>query len=275
MPRDGAGCANTMKVQVLSDLHLEHGGRLPAHHPEADVVVLAGDLAPYTEGVVECVRERWSSAPHIVYVLGNHEFYGTEIDETRARLAEECASAGIHLLDPGTVRIDGVRFIGATLWTDLLLEGMAKEIEVHLRVSRAIADFCGAIRHRGQRFSTGESVRRHRADRSYIQRELERASRAGERAVVVTHHAPSARSIRPWFKGDRLNPAFASNLDRLIDRYQPPLWIHGHMHDPVDERLGRTRLLANPAGYRHENKRGFNPELCVEVDDPPTPLAQG
>ena len=263
-----------MKIQVLSDLHLEHGGYLPEHHPDAEVIVLAGDLAPFTEGLVDRVAEHWSSAPHIVYVLGNHEFYGTEIDDTRARLAKECAAVGIHLLDPGIVRIQGTRFIGATLWTDLELEGKADEVGAHMRVSRGISDFCGAIRHRGRGFATGESVHRHRADRSYIEEELKRASRARERAVVVTHHAPSARSIRPWFKGDPLNPAFASNLDRLIERYQPPLWIHGHMHDPVDERLGKTRILANPAGYRHENKRGFNPALCVEVDDPPTPPAK-
>ena len=71
--------------------------------------------APYTEGLVDQLAEHWSSAPHILCVLGNHEFYGTEIDVTRARLAEECAGAGIHLLDRGMVRIDGTRFIGATL----------------------------------------------------------------------------------------------------------------------------------------------------------------
>ena len=90
-----------MKIQILSDLHLEHGGDIPDHQPGADVIILAGDLAPYTEGLVDQLAKHWASAPHILYVLGNHEFYGTEIDETRARLAEECARAGIHLLGPG------------------------------------------------------------------------------------------------------------------------------------------------------------------------------
>ena len=256
-----------MKIQVLSDLHLEHGGNLPEHHPDANVIVLAGDLAPYTEGLIERLAERWSTAPHIIYVLGNHEFYGTEIEETRRRMANECAEAGIHLLDPGTVRIGDIRFIGATLWTDLLLEGMADEIGAHMRVSREISDFLGAIQHRGRDFTTGESVERHRADRAFIERELENAERAGDRVIVLTHHAPSSRSIRPWFEGDPFNCAFASDLDRVIDRYQPELWIHGHVHDPVDERLGRTRLLANPAGYRYEAKRGFKPGLCVDLDE--------
>ena len=256
-----------MKIQVLSDLHLEHGGYLPEHHPDADIIVLAGDLAPYTEGLVDRVRERWSTAPHILYVLGNHEFYGTEIEETRTRMGSECRAAGVQLLDPGTIRIEGVRFIGATLWTDLLLEGMADEVGAHMRVSREISDFLGAIQHQGRDYTTGESVERHRADRAFIERELEKAERSGDRVVVITHHAPSPRSIRPWFDGDPFNCAFASDLDRVIDRYQPELWVHGHMHDPVDERLGRTRLLANPAGYRYEAKRGFEPGLCVDLDE--------
>ena len=256
-----------MKIQVFSDLHLEHGGYLPEHHPEADVIVLAGDLAPHTEGAVDRVRERWSTAPHIIYVLGNHEFYGTEIDETRQQLAEECEKAGLHLRDPGMILIDGVRFIGATLWTDLLLEGRADEVGAQMRVRRNISDFTGAITHQGRDFTTGESVERHRADRTFIERELEKAERAGDRVVVITHHAPSPRSIRPWYRGDPFNCAFASDLDRLIARYQPGLWVHGHMHDPVDERLGRTRLLANPAGYRYEAKRGFDPGLCVDLDE--------
>ena len=161
--------------------------------------------------------------------------------------------SGIHLLDPGTVRSDGVRFIGATLWTDLVLEGTADENGAHMRVSREVSDFLGAIQHQGRDLTTGESVARHRADRAFIECEVEEAERVGDRAVVITHHVPSPRSIRPWFEGGPFNCAFASDL--------------GHVHDPVDERLGRTRLLANPAGYRHENKRGFDPGPCVGLDE--------
>ena len=255
-----------MKIQILSDLHLEHGGPVPGHHPEADVIVVAGDLAPYTKGLVAKLTEFWATAPHILYVLGNHEFYGAEIDDARARLADECAAVGIHLLDPGMVRIDGTRFIGATLWTDLGLYGKADEIGAHRRLRQGISDFAGAIRHHGRNFSTWESVRRHWAARHFIEEELAQAELAGERVVVITHHAPSRRSIRRWFQDDPLNAAFASNLDRLIERYQPALWIHGHMHDPVDEQLGKTRLVANPAGYAHERKRGFNPALCIDLE---------
>ena len=127
------------------------------------------------------------------------------------------------ILDPGMVRIDGVRFIGATLWIDLALDGKADEIGAHMRASREISDFRGSIQHRGRDFTTGESVERHRSDRAFIERELGEAEREGERAVVITHHAPSPRSVRPWFQGDPFNCAFASDLDRLIERFQPVL----------------------------------------------------
>ena len=157
-------------------------------------------------------------ASHIVYVLGNHEFYGTEIDDARARFADECAEVGIHLLDPGMVRIEDTRFIGATLWTDLELYGKADEVGAHRRLRHGISDFAGAIRHHGRNFSTQESARRHWAARHFIEEALERARLAGDRAVVITHHAPSRRSIRRWYEDDALNPAFASDLDRLIER---------------------------------------------------------
>ena len=134
-----------MKIQVLSDLHLEDGGDLPDHHPEADVIVLAGDLVPYTEGLVELLAEYWSTAPNVLYVFGNNEFYRTEIDDARAKLAEECAKARIHLLDPGTIRIEGVRFIGATLWTDFELDGPTRTAASHVLAQRGVSDFIVAI----------------------------------------------------------------------------------------------------------------------------------
>ena len=200
-------------------------------------------------------------------MLGNHERYGTEIEETRTTLARECVEAGVHLLDPGTVRIGGVRFIGATLWTDLELEGKARAVGAHPRVGDELMDFQGGIEYEGKDFTTDQSVRRHREERRFIEHELAKAERAGDRAVVVTHHAPSPRSIHLSFEADPLNPAFASDLERVIEQYQPALWIHGHMHDRGDEWLGDTRPVANPAGFKHEGERGFDPALVIDLEE--------
>ena len=175
---------------------------------------------------------------------------------------------GVTLLDPGAMTIEGVRFIGATLWTDFRLEGIASEAWAHLEVGQGLSDFTGAIRHHGGRdglFTTSESARRHSEERAFIERELDMAEQSGVTPVVITHHAPSPRCIRPWFEGSRLNPGFASDLDAVIARYQPPLWVHGHMHDRVDERLGDTRVVCNPAGYSRVEGHEFDPSFVLEV----------
>lgn len=83
--------------------------------------------------------------------------------------------------------------------------------------------------------------------------------------VVITHHAPSPRCIRPWCDGARLNPGFASDLDAVIARYRPPLRVHGHMHHRIDERLGATRVVRNPDGYDRVEGHGLDPAFVVEV----------
>ena len=132
----------------------------------------------------------------------------------------------------------------------------------------SLSDFTGAIRHLGGQnglFTTRECARRHAEDRAFIESELEEAERSGLTAVVITHHAPSPKCIRPWFEGSRLNPGFASNLDSVIARFQPPLWTHGHMHDRVDETLGATRVVCNPRGYSRVEGHEFDPAFVVEV----------
>ena len=255
-----------MRIQIVSDLHLEFHNLLPPVVEGVDVIVCAGDLAPIATGAVRYAAEEWAEARHILYVPGNHEFYGTDIDHARKQLAEECYSFGITLLDPDAIVIDNVHFIGATLWTDFLLDGIAHEPRAH-RAALGISDFDGWIRHeRGTgRFTTYESARRHAEERAFIEAELADAERDGTAAVVITHHAPTPRSITPRFHGSALNSAFASNLERLIARYKPRLWIHGHMHNSVDITVGETRVLANPAGYNPAENPDYDPALCIEL----------
>ena len=255
-----------MRIQVLSDLHLEFHNPLPGLADGVDVIVCAGDLAPVETGAVFYAAKEWADARHILYVPGNHEYYGTDIDVARRLLAKQCRHLGITLLDPGTITVDNVRFIGATLWTDFRLNGIAHEAAAH-KGALGMADFTGASQRGRTRFTTHESARRHAAERAFIEGELASARRVGQTAVVITHHAPTPRSIAPHFERHPCNPGFASDLDDLIERYQPALWVHGHMHDVVDVEIGATRVLCNPAGYNPEKnaKRGYDPALCVEI----------
>lgn len=252
-----------MKVQILSDLHVEFGNRLPPPAQGADVIALAGDIAPYRRDVLKMVGETYSGR-RVLYVPGNHEFYGGDIDAVRGAMADDCATLGIELLDRRALTIDGVRFIGATLWTDFALDGRAAVVGAQQMARKAMPDF-RVIRRAGLAFSPEESVRRHDADRDFIEQELRGAADSNLTAVVITHHAPTPRSIRPWYEGNTLNPAFASRLDALIAKHEPPLWIHGHMHDSIDEQVGGTRVVANPGGYTASENPRYDPALCVDV----------
>ena len=124
-----------MRIQTLSDLHLEFpGNAIPPLAPDAEVIICAGDLAPVHTRRIGDIARRWAGADRIIYVPGNHEYYGAEIDVARRELARQCLEHGVILLDPGAVTVGHVRFIGATLWTDFLLEGVAGEAWAHLEV---------------------------------------------------------------------------------------------------------------------------------------------
>lgn len=245
-----------MRLRILSDLHNEFlsAPRKTAHEPKVDVVVLPGDIDVDTRGLT-WARDTFDC--RIIYVPGNHEFYGCDFDVTRQRMAETAARLGIDLLDPGVVEIEGVVFVGATLWTDFnLFENPEREMSI---ASKELTDFRVI-----NGFSPARSLARHLEERAYIERQLE-ATR-GKRCVVVSHHLPSWQSVAERYRGDKLSAAFASNLDAIIEREQPALWIHGHTHDSFDYRIGPTRVVCNPAGYpKHEESREFNERLVVDV----------
>lgn len=258
-----------MRLQIFSDLHLEFGERdIPPLAKDTDFVVLAGDIAPACTRRIADIAETWIGARHILYVPGNHEYYGRDIEDARSELGQDCRWRGVTLLDPGVAVIGHVHFIGATLWTDFRLDGAGSEAWAHRDVGENLADFTGAIRDRkaeGGLLTTYDTARRHAEDRAFIEAELSTARDAGRTAVVITHHAPSPRCVRPWFASNPLNAGFASDLEDLILRFQPPLWIHGHIHDPIDERIGETRVIANPRGYPGVEGRDFNPAFVLEV----------
>ena len=264
-----------MKLQVLSDLHLEFKkDGIPSLVEGAQVVVMPGDLASVWQGHVPRMAQAWKNASHILYVPGNHEYYGDSISRGQDVLAKQCSANGITLLDTKAVTIGEYRFIGATLWTDLQLRETGQgrgsrtdtvNVENHHNVARILNDFSGAILNAsGKWFTTWEAAHRHAADRAFFEVEILDAHRQGLRTVVISHHAPSPRSVHPRFAGHPANPGFASDLEDLIEQLQPDLWLHGHTHNAADYRIGKTRILANPRGYPGPETLDFNPELTVE-----------
>ena len=254
-----------MKIQIASDLHREFPDShpVPPLVPGVDVAVMAGDLATYYcwPAAADEMCLVWRDA-RIVYLPGNHEFYGCDLRLARKKLQEFCRRRGIEYLDHRSVLIDGVRFVGATLWTDFEIDGTPNESRE--RIGRAINDF-RLIRYGARNFDTYDASERHAADVSFIERTLAAADAARETAVVVTHHLPSPACIAPCYENDPLNPAFASDLNHIIERHEPALWIHGHTHHSVDACVGSTRILCNPGGYARGENPLFDPYLTVEI----------
>lgn len=252
-----------MKLNVLSDLHLSRG---PLAIPEndADLVVLAGDIAR-PRGAVS-----WASgfAKPVLYVPGNHEFYGSSLAATTSRLHELCAGTPVQLLDDGECIIDGVRFLGSTLWTDFQLFGDSGRAMAAAAAMSYMRDF-SRIRlddASDAPFTPDACAARFARHAAWLASQLDEDHDGP--TVVITHHAPSRQSIAARFEGSPINACFVSDAEHLLGAPRVQAWIHGHTHDSFDYRIAGTRVVCNPRGYVKdgvlENAR-FDPDFIVEV----------
>ena len=248
-----------MRLHILSDLHLEFEPFTPPV-VEAEVVILAGDVSTGRNGLKWALKT-FPDRP-VIYVLGNHEFYGQKLQKLIKELQELADGTNIHLLENGSCSIGDVVFLGATLWTDFALNGNLVVSEV---VAQTSMNDYRRIRTlpRYSRLKPSDTRRLHMESRRWLEDQAFAHKR--QKLVVVTHHAPSRESIPPAFAGDPCNPAFASDMSRFIVESEAQLWVHGHIHYCRDYTLGKTRVLANPRGYPTESRQGFDPGLIVEV----------
>ena len=274
-----------MRLALMSDLHLEidrrHGiagaGR-SAGHPElgpdlstlqgaTDLCILAGDI---DRGMAAMDYARAVAAfldVPTVLVAGNHEFYGHRRSDLLADYrAAAAASAGrVHFLENDAVALrlgDGpLRVLGCTLWTDLALYGAAAAEALAASAElQQIYDYKRIRADGGATIGVGDPVDWHRTSRAWLEANL---GADGVRTLVVTHHAVSPRSIAPRFHGSPLNAVFACDLEPLIRRTGPAMWLHGHTHHDVDYRLGRTRVVSCQRGYPSERDGSFAPRILA------------
>jgi Icc-related predicted phosphoesterase len=257
-----------MRIYLHSDLHMEFGERyfIPEakNYADADVIVLAGDIHHAERSPLWIHQNFGGLGKPIVYVAGNHEYYDGHWRDSLAFLRSECAKyPEIHFLeDDCWTHPDGVRFMGASLWTSFTLEGkMSWNMEAAARCMndyRKIEDSANG----SMDLNPVEVRKRHLKSRKALKAML--ASKPeGVRDVVVTHHAPHPRSISEGYVSDDVRSCYATNLRALVLEHKPTLWLHGHIHDPVTYLLGTTRVASNPADYPMERTEPVTPLVLV------------
>ncbi|MBR1089370.1 metallophosphoesterase family protein [Bradyrhizobium manausense] len=279
-----------VRINLVSDLHVDIAYNDLDSMPQvdADVTVVAGDAAAPGTLALRRVRELYPNRGRpLIYVPGNHDFYSfhdkscselkTTWEQQRARMPEVAEELGIILLDDSSDEIGGVLFVGATLWTDfmtrppyVMFDDAVRAATKQMNDYRAIKTGAGRSR---DRLRPGQTIDAHKASVTFIERALAKRP-AGQEAVVVTHMAPSPRSLLRWPTISDLDWCYASDVERLMTGDAAPnLWLHGHVHSNHDYSVGRTRVVSNPRGYpaprgKRENP-DFDPSKVVEVKGKP------
>ncbi len=258
-----------MQIHVLSDLHLEFGD-LDANWqpPICDLMIVAGDLHPKLGGLRWLLKRIPAKLP-VLYVMGNHEFYGEKHPHLIQKLKSEAKGSSIHILENECIEFEGYHFFGATLWTDMNLYGTpdischdAIQMNDYMRIRLSTTSF-RKLKPKDTRLLHSETLFK-------LKQWLE--AHDSQQSIIITHHAPSPQSLPIDWRDHSIYAAYASNLEPFILEHNPRLWIHGHLHNSQHYQIGQTHIIANPRGYTDELNPNFNPSLIVNIKSltPPT-----
>ncbi|MCU0927116.1 MAG: metallophosphoesterase [Hydrogenophaga sp.] len=273
-----------MKIQLLSDLHLEADpGFVATPAPGADLLVLAGDIGSYQrrkDGSAmdepDWGLQRFSPLPGfagwpvpVMFVPGNHEYDALDVDSAHHDLRTTCDRLGIRWLERETAVVQGVRFVGTTLWSDY--DGLAapgspltERLRARHKAFRAANFYLSKMAgQRGGRLFDAEAMRGLALEcQAWLRKAL--ATEHQGPTVVVTHFAPTLHSADPRYGLSPGTAGFCNALDDLLPLAD--LWLHGHLHCPTDAQVGRCRIVANPLGYASKEEQSmFKPTLVIEV----------
>lgn len=255
-----------MKLLIYSDLHTEIAHfSIPEKSLElADVVILAGDIG-VGKKAVRWIQKNVPETP-VLWVWGNHEFYGGHVGATRLKAAKALEiSPNIKILENDSIEIGGVRFLGCTLWTDCKVrEGEVDTFAAIKEMTSRMNDYRRIRTGLGyRRLKVSDTIGIHLRSKSWLKEELGKTHLGP--TVVITHHAPIKRCLNEV--GDLyLDGAYASDLSDLIHQYQPDLWINGHTHRKINFVEGGTRFVSNPLGYHsYGEQTGFDPYYVIDV----------
>lgn len=258
-----------MKIKIFSDIHLEHycNNEYLPDFGKGDILVLAGDIISakhlkknghlkdlYLTAFENCSKD----FDKILYVMGNHEFYGYNYEGTFKTIQENLPD-NFHLLENKTLKIGDWNFIGFTFWTNFRNANVIEMMEAECVMNDYKTIRIGA---NYRKLRAQDTLNFHNQSREYILNQLDTLN---ENVFVISHHAPSYQSISSEFKNATCNSAYCSDYDNLILNHpQIKYWIHGHTHTPFDYMIGDCRVVCNPIGYPRQDT-GYDPTLFLKI----------
>ena len=257
-----------MRVCILSDLHLEkHNIKLIPI--QCDIMILAGDIGTGTMAKDFMLWHLENGVKHILYVLGNHEFYDERNlqpsistffnDNNKHHDSYQYTLDALEKLDNQIERLhvlhnkefiyQNVRFLGTTLWTDF-----DRKIENERNASYNMNDYI-YITYKNRYLEPHDVFNFHIKAKKWLVNNLESKNKESQiyKTFVISHHLPSYKCVNEKYKNDILNPCFASNLDNLMETYKIDYWVHGHTHTSVNLKIKNTQVICNPRGYCTDN----------------------
>ena len=242
-----------VRINYFSDIHLEFG-RLERPETNADLVIAAGDIGVGRQGI------NWLKGINkpVIYIAGNHEFYTHEYRRTLNMLRNTCMNSNVYFLEKNVLIMEGIRFLGCTLWTDLLSQGEKNTNKLSTRLN----DFRN-IRFKDDLFNPAIFTRLHRSSLLWLENELDEPFDG--KTVVITHHAPVPLS---WHEtnNELKKIAYCNSLHEIISTYDISAWFHGHIHSQNDYQVLGTRILSNTRGYKNRKEiKNFDLNKVVDI----------
>lgn len=286
-----------MKIKLVSDLHLEFSDCFINNNENCDVLILGGDIciaqdlhdhpepnntadqAAIANGTGLGRRQQAAQRfrdffkrcsfqfPHVIYIMGNHEFYNGKFFAGIDYMRDECAKyPNITMLEQDMKIINDIVFVGGTLWTN-----MNKRDPLTMHAIEGMMNDFRIIRNDKRNYATMSALdvaTRHDKTLGYIKHIVQ--EHKDKKCVVVGHHSPSFQSAHEMYQAQTLmNGGYHSDLSKFIlDHPQIKLWTHGHTHHPFDYVIGETRIVCNPRGYENDGyseDTGWNPNIVIEV----------
>lgn len=270
-----------MFISLVSDLHLDISGF--QEMPGGDVLILAGDICEAKElgkefhstksldrkpGAFPCYdffHYECAKYKKVFYVLGNHEHYRGRFDKTK-EFIQSMMPDNVTVLENEVVEYEGVMFMGSTLWTNLNNGDSLTMYHIKQMMNDyKVIQFHDTVKNVYHKLPPEVTFKTHVHTMQYFREML--SIHRDKPFVVITHHAPSFMSTPPRFKHEHtMNGGYASDLSEdILDNENIRVWVHGHMHDPVDYKIGETRVLSNPRGYVPYEGDEFLPGFYFEV----------